>query len=116
MTALISALMGLQIDWHAVLLGFGVGVPVSALFFAGLAVGMRLALRSRQPAGLLLLSAVCRIALLLLIGFWITTAGSSAWPLAGYAVAFFAVRLIAVGYARWAPPISPSEQGDVPCN
>lgn len=111
-----AALMGLHIDWHAVRLGLAVGVPVSALFFAGLAGGMRLALRSRQPAGLLLLSAVCRIALLLLIGFWITTAGSTAWPLAGYAFAFFAVRLIAVGYARWAPPTSPPGQGDTPCN
>lgn len=88
------------IDWWAVLLGFCAGVPVSVLFFAGLAWGVRRALRSARPSGLLLLSAACRIAVLLAVGLWIATAGANHWPLAGYALAFFVVRLAAVLWAR----------------
>ena len=104
--------MVIQMDWNAVLLGFAVGVPVSVLFFVGLAWGMRLALRSRQTGSVLLLSAAFRIALLLGIGFWITTSSPNAWPLAGYAFAFFLVRLAAVLRARLAPmPAQPEKKG-----
>ncbi len=98
-------------DWNAMLLGLAVGVPVSVLFFVGLAWGMRLALRSRRPGSLLLLSAACRIAMLLGIGFWIAAAGTNAWPLAGYALAFFLVRLVAVSRARRTPMATPSGSG-----
>ena len=103
--------MVVHMDWSAMLLGLAVGMPVSVLFFVGLAWGMRLALRSRRPGGLLLLSAACRIVLLLAIGFWITTSSSNAWPLAGYALAFFLVRLVAVSRARRVPMATPPGQG-----
>ena len=109
-------MMVVQMDWSALLLGLAAGVPVSVLFFVGLAWGMRLALRSRQPGRLLLLSAACRIAVLLAIGFWITTSSPNAWPLAGYALAFFLVRLAAVFRARLAPrPPQPEKKG-ASCN
>ena len=108
--------MVVQMDWSAILLGFAVGVPVSVLFFVGLAWGMRLALRSRQPSSLLLLSAACRIAVLLAIGFWIATSSPNAWPLAGYALAFFLVRLVAIFRARWAPISVQPEKKGASCN
>ena len=100
------------VDWPAVLLGFSIGVPVSVLFFVGLAWGMRLALRSAQPGVLLLLSSLCRIAVLLAVGFWVKTFGDSAWPVAGYALAFFLVRLVVVRYARPTRiPVMPEQGG-----
>ena len=107
--------MVVQMDWNAMLLGLAVGVPVSVLFFVGLAWGMRLALRSQRSGSLLLLSAVCRIAMLLAIGFWITTSSPNAWPLAGYALAFFLVRMVAIFRARWTPMATPPEQGGASC-
>lgn len=103
--------MVIQMDWNAVLMGFAAGVPASVLFFGGLAWGMQLALRSRRPGGLLLLSAACRIAMLLGIGFWIGSSSPTAWPVAGYALAFFLVRLAAVVRARSAPMAARTEQG-----
>ena len=108
--------MVVHVDWSAMLLGLAVGMPVSVLFFVGLAWGMRLALRSRRPGGLLLLSAACRIAMLLGIGFWITKASPNAWPLAGYALAFFLVRLVALIRARCSPRATPPEQSGAQCN
>ncbi|HUH37799.1 MAG TPA: ATP synthase subunit I [Spongiibacteraceae bacterium] len=96
-----------MVDQDAILLGFLVGVPISAVFFAGLAWGMQLALRSARPGGLLLLSAACRIAMLLGVGFWLTTAESAGWALLGYGLAFFLVRLIAILRARLASPQQP---------
>lgn len=108
--------MVVQMDWSAMLLGLAVGLPVSVLFFVGLAWGMRLALRSRRPGSLLLLSAACRIAVLLGIGFWTTTASSNAWPLAGYALAFFLVRLVAIVRARSLPAATSPEQSGTQCS
>ena len=88
------------IDWGAVLLGFSIGVPVSLVFFAGLAWGTRRTLRSTRPGVLLIFSSACRIAMLLAVSFWVTTSGANAWPLAGYALAFFLVRLAAVLWAN----------------
>lgn len=90
------------VDWKALLFGFSLGVPVGLLFFAGLAWGMRLALRSTRPGALLLLSSVCRIAVLLAGAFWMTF-GDTLWPLAGYVLAFFLARVIAVAWARAVP-------------
>ncbi len=104
----------MSMDWDALLRGFVWGLPVSVLFFAGLAWGMRLALRSRQPTMLLLLSAALRITALLGVGYWVSAAASKGWPLAGYALAFFLVRVLAVARARRVPNPGPSaapEQG-----
>ena len=92
--------MSMDWDWDALLRGLLWGLPISLLFFAGLAWGMRLALRSTQPASLLLLSAALRIAALLGVGYWVSARASNAWPLVGYALAFFLVRLLAIARAR----------------
>lgn len=90
----------MAVDWNAMLLGFAVGVPMSALFFAGLAWSVRRALDSARPRALLLLSAAMRIAVLFAGAFWVTAFWQRLWPLAGYALAFFLVRLVAVVWAR----------------
>jgi len=90
----------MTVDWSAVLLGLAVGVAVSSLFFVGLAWGMKRALRSRQPEALLLLSATVRIAMLLGVGFWLATSSATAWPMAGFALAFLLVRTVALRWAR----------------
>lgn len=84
------------VDWESVLLGVFFGVPVSILFFAGLAWSVQRALKYARPSALLLLSFACRMAMLLGIGFWLTTNGDNTWPLVGYALAFFLVRLVVV--------------------
>jgi hypothetical protein len=76
-----------------VLLGVGIGIVASALFFLGLAFGMRLALRSASPIKLLSLSAALRIAGLLGIG-WAVAQYGGAWAALGFGAAFFAMRLV----------------------
>ncbi len=98
----------MSMDWDALLRGFLWGLPVSLLFFAGLAWGMRLALRSTQPASLLLLSSALRIAALLGVGYWVSARANNAWPLAGYTLAFFFIRVLAIARARRVPTPSPS--------
>ncbi|SOB77104.1 F1/F0 ATPase, subunit 2 [Marinobacter sp. LV10R510-11A] len=90
----------ITVDWQAVLLGVSVGLPFSALFFAGLAWGMRRALGSDRPGLWLMASSFCRIAVLLAVGFWVTASAGSNWAVAGYGLAFFLARLIAVLWAR----------------
>lgn len=108
--------MAIDVDWNAILLGFAVGVPVSTVFFVGLAWGMRQALRSTRPTRWLLFSAACRIAMLLAIGAWITASSTSPWPLAGYALAFFLIRLAAILRARWSPVPNTVERGGAKCS
>lgn len=86
----------MAIDWEALVFGFTLGMFVSLFFFAGLAWGMRRALQSTRPVAFLLLSSACRIVTLLAVGFWVTASWGNAWPLAGYALAFFLARLIAI--------------------
>ncbi|WP_252737759.1 MULTISPECIES: ATP synthase subunit I [Marinobacter] len=88
------------VDWPAVLLGFSFGLPFSALFFIGLAWGMRRALSSDQPGLWLMASSFCRIAVLLSVGFLVTAYAGSNWAIAGYGLAFFLTRLVAVLWAR----------------
>jgi len=86
-------------DWTSALLGIGAGTVMSVLFFAGLAVGMRFALRSTNPVGVLALSAAVRIFALIGVG-WIVAEQAGPWAALGYAVAFFASRLVATTVAR----------------
>ncbi|EPX78228.1 F0F1 ATP synthase subunit A [Litoreibacter arenae] len=90
----------IAIDWT--LFGFGAlaGTFAAALFFAGLAFGMRLALRTARPTSVLLLSAALRIAALLGLVWWMTTQGLAA--LAGFALAFLVTRFVVLAFAR--PP------------
>jgi hypothetical protein len=88
------------IDWPDVLWGFGVGVAVSILYFAGLAASVRFALGSSRPSVVLLPSAVVRIGLLLAAGWLVTGGGTLPWAFAGYGTAFFLVRYLAILLAR----------------
>lgn len=87
-----------MIEWHTFWIGLVTGILASSLFFAGLAMGMRLALQSDRPAALLFISAAVRIALLLWLGSWVATQGSGA--LIGFALAFLVTRLIITALVR----------------
>jgi F1F0 ATPase subunit 2 len=86
------------------MLGGAVGVAMSALFFAGLAFGIRLALQSESPVKFLSLSAALRIAVLLGVG-WVVEAQGGPWAVLGYVFAFFIVRLIATTFSRLGAPV-----------
>ena len=90
-----------EIDWGALMFGLVVGTGVSALFFAGLAFGMRIALRAARPTAILLLSASLRIALLLAVGWFVVQTGG--WAFFGYAVSFLLVRYFAITFSRPQP-------------
>ncbi|MFA7552813.1 MAG: ATP synthase subunit I [Spongiibacteraceae bacterium] len=96
----------ITIPWDVLLLGFVSGVAISALFFVGLNWGMRVALGSSKPTSVLLLSALCRIAILLGVGYLVTVFTASAWTAAGYAAGFFLVRFIAILWVG--PAITPT--------
>lgn len=87
------------IDWAALGWGTLTGVVAGTLFFAGLAFGLRLALRGSRPLPVLALSALLRIAALLAVGWLVALAGGTA-AVAGYALAFLATRFMAVALAR----------------
>jgi len=86
-------------DWAALMLGLAIGAATSVVFFAGLRLGVRMAMRSSKPVGLLVLSSIVRIAALLGIG-WLIAEQGGPWPLLGYAAAFVFVRFIAITIAR----------------
>lgn len=86
------------IDWTALGLGAFAGAVAGGLFFAGLALGMRLALGRARPTAILLASAALRIAALLGLGWLVAGQGGSA--LAGFALAFLLVRFGAITVAR----------------
>lgn len=90
----------ITVDWYAVLWGFGFGAPAGALFFAGLAWSIRRAMTSAHSGLVLSLSSLCRIGALLTIGYWVMLTGKSAWSLAGFMLAFFLARLLAVLWMR----------------
>lgn len=92
------------IDWPDALMGFGVGMAVSIVYFAGLAVSVRVALTSSRPAAVLLPSAVLRIGLLLAVGWLVSDGASLVWAFAGYGLAFFLVRALATLLARMPRP------------
>ena len=90
----------IEINTTAILLGGAIGLPVSVLFFYGLNWGMRLALASSSPGGLLLLSFFVRMTLLLAVAFVLIRFTNSLWSLAGYMLAFLLVRIVAVLRAK----------------
>lgn len=94
-------------EWDAFALGLLGGSLASALFFGGLALGIRYALRAGRPARMLLLSAAVRIALLLGMAWW--TAGQGVSAVAGFALAFIALRYIVVAALR--PRSGPERRG-----
>ncbi|MEH6728927.1 MAG: ATP synthase subunit I, partial [Hyphomicrobiales bacterium] len=74
----------MSFDWIAVALGLAIGSAMSVLFFAGLGLGMQIALRSAKPVALLLVSAIVRMAVLLGVGFLVVEQAGP-WSLLGYA-------------------------------
>jgi hypothetical protein len=88
------------VDWPNALMGFGVGVAVSVLYFVSLALSVRVALTLYRPVVVLLPSAVLRIGLLLAVGWMVTGGATLVWAFAGYGLAFFLVRFVATMLAR----------------
>ena len=84
------------IDWGLFGIGVGAGLVAGALFFAGLALGMRLA-----PRVVLLSSSALRILVLLGLGWLVAAQG--AVTLVGFAVAFLVARFAATAIARHPP-------------
>ena len=89
----------IHVDWSAMIVGLGVGLVMGAVYFAGLALGIRLVLRRRHPVGLLTLSAALRIAALLSVG-WVVAQQGGPWAALGYAIAFLVARFVATTLAR----------------
>lgn len=83
----------IAVDWSTVIAGAALGSVIAAIYFAGLALGMRFALRRANPVVVLMLSAVIRIALLLAVAWGVAVLGG-AWATAGFAVAFLIVRMV----------------------
>ncbi len=94
-------------DWTAIWMGLAAGSAMSALFFAGLGLGLRLALRRAHPVGLLMLSAVLRMATLLGAG-WLVVAQWGPWSLMGYGAAFLITRFVETTIARAGAPVGPA--------
>jgi hypothetical protein len=92
----------IAIDWTAVLIGAGISGVISGVFFAGLAVGMQLAMRHPAPVRVLAISAVLRISVLLAAG-WAVVALGRPWAGLGYGAAFVAARFIVTTYMRIIP-------------
>ncbi|MBW4978092.1 ATP synthase subunit AtpR [Marinobacter adhaerens] len=94
----------MMIDWQGVLWGFGAGLVVSFVYFAGLAASVRFALGASRPVAVLLPSAAVRIALLLSVGWLVTAGATEVWAFVGYGAAFFVVRYLATLLARTPHP------------
>ena len=90
--------MIVDIHWIAFSLGLLFGSAVTALFFAGLAWSVRIALRTARPMAVLLPSAAIRITALLAAGWWIATYEVVA--LIGFALAFVVLRFILLAVMR----------------
>lgn len=86
------------LDWTNLMLGLALGAAIGSAHFAGLAIGIRIALRTRFPTAVLLTSAGLRIALVLAAGWQASQFGAEA--LAGFALAFFLARFAAITVAR----------------
>lgn len=87
----------IPIEWSAVGLGALTGAVAGTLFFAGLAFGLRQALRSARPGAVLLASGVLRITAMAGLGWLVARSGAIA--LAAFALAFMGTRLVAVALA-----------------
>ncbi|MCC7326833.1 MAG: hypothetical protein IT521_08535 [Burkholderiales bacterium] len=86
-------------DWSGLMIGTLAGGALGALFFAGLAWGMKVALRRPNPVAILLPSAAVRIAALL-AGGWVIAAWLGVAGALGFALAFLGLRFILVARIR----------------
>lgn len=105
----------MTIDWLALVAGMGAGLIVSGLFFIGLAWSVKQVVTATRPGRILLLSFISRMTLLLGAGSLIAANSTSLWPLIGYVLAFFMVRLLALRRARNTHPATPSDKGAPLC-
>lgn len=77
------------------------GIAASGVFFAALALSVRIVARSAKPGVVILGSAVLRIAILLAAGWGAADFGL--WSGIGFAVAFVLVKHVAISLARSGP-------------
>jgi hypothetical protein len=91
-----------SVDWMALLIGLASGAVMSAIFFAGLAYGMRRALQAAHPVFVLILSAVLRMVLLLGVG-WVVVTLAGGWAFAGFALAFVILRFLVLRLDLFSP-------------
>lgn len=100
---MIEATLG-AVDGRALLIslgqGFALGLPASALFFAGLAWSTRRALTAARPAVILLASFAIRATALLGASLILLRLSQPLAALLAYVLAFFIVRTIAVHWIR----------------
>jgi len=75
------------------------GTLVGIVYFAGLSMSIRYALASSARTSLLALSALVRIALMLLVG-WLLAVHVGAWAVGAYGAAFLLVRTVAIFHTR----------------
>ncbi|MBV6271893.1 hypothetical protein KVP09_03050 [Alcaligenaceae bacterium CGII-47] len=89
----------MSFSWMGFFVGLLAGCLFSMLFFAGLAWGMKIALRRANPAAVLFSSAALRIAAVLAGGWavatWLGVAGAL-----GFAVAFIVLRTVLLAWLR----------------
>ena len=85
-------------DWMDLATGFALGALAGSLFFAGLAISIRIASRSDRAGSLLLMSAGLRVAILMIIGWHVAQIGE--WSLAGFVASFLLVRFAAIAWVR----------------
>ena len=90
--------MIVDIDWIAFAFGLLFGSTLAALFFAGLAWSVRIALRTARPMAVLLPSAAVRITVLLAAGWWMATYEVVA--LIGFVLAFVVLRFVLLTVMR----------------
>ncbi|WP_180899858.1 N-ATPase subunit AtpR [Martelella soudanensis] len=88
----------IALDWTLLLPGLLAGAGAAGLFLAGLALGIRFALRGSRPALALFVSAALRMAALLGLGWWV--AGLGAQALAAFALGFVITRTLVVAVVR----------------
>ena len=85
-------------DWISLVMGAGLGLAAGGLFFAALALNVRVACRARQPGMLLLAGAAMRIGLLLLAGWGAAQIGALSGV--AFAAGFLVARSSALVLAR----------------
>ena len=89
-----------MMEFDGLIFGWGAlaGAIAAAVFFAGLALSVKLALRATRPTSLLLASGVARIGVLLAFGWWVASLGL--WAFIGFAVAFLTTRTVILAIVR----------------
>ena len=96
-------MMVVSVDWSLLGLGALVGGLIGGVFFAGLALGVRTAMRSDRALTILTVSATVRI--LACVGAaWLVLVQLGPWGFAGFGAAFVLSRRVATSFARGRVP------------